>query len=271
VSSVKSSCSEWKNGSPRHAVAEEEDVEELRAVGEFDCAVVVDVGRVHAGRRLVSEEEEPEDGDRVREGHFPVLIDVAPDEGARIIQRASTSFAPTAVVAQGTTRVVEFVELVLEAFDLAPIGILVLSGWAAHWLFVGGPEAQFLLFKSWFQTLSFFGALTVATLAAMKYFGKGFLSESAERLTLSVATLCPVVGYLIEIVTSLGTFLSIGGSIALGYISLTTYWRKHIPQFATDPLGEASKSIKRAENSPSSQPDAACENAEKEKLETQLV
>jgi len=154
---------------------------------------------------------------------------------------------------------------------LAPIGILVLSGWAAHWLFVGGPEAQFLLFKSWFQTLSFFGALTVATLAAMKYFGKGFLSESAERLTLSVATLCLVVGYLIEIVTSLGTFLTIGGSIALGYISLTTYWRKHIPRFATDPLGEASKSIKRAENSPSSQPDAACENAEKEKLETQLV
>ncbi|MCZ6792893.1 MAG: hypothetical protein O7J95_04685, partial [Planctomycetota bacterium] len=122
---------------------------------------------------------------------------------------------------------------------LGVIALVVIVGWGAIWMFREGNS--FNLFREFFQTLSFCGAVVVAALVGLKLCGVQPLPGKAERHTLAVASLLPVVGYLIEIVTSLGSFLTVGGSIALAYISATTYWRKHIPQFARDPLGESSK------------------------------
>ncbi len=120
---------------------------------------------------------------------------------------------------------------------LAPISVFVIAGWVIHW--VSGGTNAFGLFSDWFQTLSFFGALTVAVLVNLRIMGKQFLPLHIDRRSVAIASLVPVVGYLFEIITSLAAFLTIGGSIALAYISATTYWRKHLPSFATEPLGSA--------------------------------
>ena len=133
---------------------------------------------------------------------------------------------------------------------LAPIAALVIVGWITLW--VGDVEPT-QLFKSWFQTLSFFGALAVVVLAIAKLFGKQLLADKYETKCLGVATLLPVAGFMIHIITTIGTFLTIGGSLALAYFSVTTYWRKSIPQFATDPLRQESPAPSRpASDTPAS-------------------
>jgi len=132
---------------------------------------------------------------------------------------------------------------------LAPIAMFVVVGWFFTWI-TGGTESV-KLFSNWFQTLSFFGALVVAVLVSFRLFSKQFLPESIDRRTVAIASLLPVLGYLLEIVTGLQTFLTIGGSIAMAYIAATTHWRKHIPQFVTSPLGdaEAAQSLPRRPSS----------------------
>ena len=96
---------------------------------------------------------------------------------------------------------------------LAPIAVLVVVGWLFTW--VTDTTAQIKLFSNWFQTLSFFGALVVAVLVSLRLFNKQFLPDNIDRRTVAIASLLPVFGYLLEIVTGLQTFLTIGGSIAM--------------------------------------------------------
>ena len=116
--------------------------------------------------------------------------------------------------------------------------VLVVVGWLTTWL---SGEESVQLFKSWFQTLSFFGALVVFVVESLRLHGKQPLSETYQRKCLAVASLLPVAGFVFHISTSVGTFLTMGGSIALAYFSATTYWRKNIPDFVTDPLGQDAK------------------------------
>jgi hypothetical protein len=120
---------------------------------------------------------------------------------------------------------------------LAPIAVLVVVGWLFTW--VTGGTAALELFSSWFQTLSFFGALVVAVLVGLRLFSRQIFPEEMDRRMVAIASLLPVFGYLLEIITSLQTFLTIGGAIAMAYIAATTHWRNHIPQFVTSPLGDA--------------------------------
>ena len=122
---------------------------------------------------------------------------------------------------------------------LGVIALWVVAGWSAVWLF--REDETFNLFREFFQTLSFCGALVVVLVVGLKLCALRVFPEKAEGRALAVASLLPVLGYLIEIITSLGSFLTIGGSIALAYISATTYWRNRIPQFATDPLGASNR------------------------------
>ena len=122
---------------------------------------------------------------------------------------------------------------------LAPISLCVVVGWVIHW--VSGGMQSLGLFLNWFQTLSFFSALAVAVIVSLRILGKSFLPSSVVRRTVAIASVVPIAGYFIEEISSLSAFLTIGGSIALAYFSATTYWRKHIPHFATDPLGESTQ------------------------------
>jgi hypothetical protein len=131
---------------------------------------------------------------------------------------------------------------------LAPIAVFVAVGWIFTWITGGTASVKF--FSNWFQTLSFSGALVVAVLVSLRLFNKRFLPESVDRRTVAIASVLPVLGYLLEIVTSLQTFLTIGGSIAMAYIAATTHWRKHLPQFVTSPLGD-SEAAQRVPERPS--------------------
>lgn len=134
---------------------------------------------------------------------------------------------------------------------LALVAILVVIGWIIAWSGTGGWVYQGL-FKSWFATLSFFGALSVATVVILKLFGIRPIPPDLERHVIPVASLLPVVGFVLEaVLRTPAALLTIGGSLALAYLSATTYWRKHIPEIAMQPLG------KDAAAEPPAQPPAA--------------
>ncbi len=117
---------------------------------------------------------------------------------------------------------------------LAPIALLVAAGWIIQWF----SWQNFGLFTRWFDTLSFLGALAVAVIVGLKLFGKRPLPPNIERQVVPIASLIPVAGFLIQSIQTIPHFLTVGGSLALAYISATTYWRKRIPELATKPLGE---------------------------------
>jgi hypothetical protein len=116
---------------------------------------------------------------------------------------------------------------------LGTIAIAVLVGWVAQW---ASAEHGFQLFKVWFETLSFCGALLIVVFVGLKLLGKQPLPAAIERQVIPIASLIPVAGFLIESVQTPYRFLTVGGSLALAYFSVTTYWRRHIPEFATRPL-----------------------------------
>jgi hypothetical protein len=120
---------------------------------------------------------------------------------------------------------------------LAAIAVLVIIGWIMTW----ASQDLFLssFFRRWSTPLSFFGALAIATLVILKVFGVRPLPPAVESKVIPIASLVPVLGFLIDKIIPFHDFLTFGGSIALAYISATTYWRRHIPTFATRPLGEA--------------------------------
>ena len=134
----------------------------------------------------------------------------------------------------------EIEKLPLTEKVISPIALLVVVGWIIRWSSTG----YFDLFKAWFATLSFLGALAVAILVGLKLFRIRPLPPKVERQVIPIASIIPVAGILIESVNSVYNFLTVGGSIALAYISATTYWRKHIPEFAMKPLGETAATEK---------------------------
>ena len=115
---------------------------------------------------------------------------------------------------------------------LAPIAVAVLVGWIVQW----SKENDIGLLRSWFDTLSFCGALAVTLLVGAKLVGKKPLPPKLERLVVPIASLVPLAGYLIDIINPIYRFLTVGGSIALAYLSATTYWRRHLPPVITQPL-----------------------------------
>jgi hypothetical protein len=115
---------------------------------------------------------------------------------------------------------------------LAPIALVILVGWIVKW----STEDRIGLLRSWFDTLSFCGALAVTLLVGAKLFGRRPLPAKLERLVVPIASLVPVAGYLFDIIDPIYKFLTVGGSIALAYLSATTYWRRHIPPIVTRPL-----------------------------------
>jgi hypothetical protein len=102
------------------------------------------------------------------------------------------------------------------------------------WVFSGSSFWSYGFFRFFFPTLSFFGALVVATLVILKVFEVRFLPSHIERLTLAIAALVPVLGLLLDSLTPIGQFLKLGGALALAYVSATAYWKKHIPEIATE-------------------------------------
>ncbi|MBN1441410.1 MAG: hypothetical protein JXA90_01825 [Planctomycetes bacterium] len=116
---------------------------------------------------------------------------------------------------------------------LGGIALVVIAGWIYVWSAGGWFGAD------WFPILSFVGALDIAAFVILKIVGISLFQPKLEKWILPVLSLLPVVGYLIQIVTSVGTFLTVGGSLALAYVSAMTYWRKHLPEFSTQPGGEA--------------------------------
>ncbi len=109
---------------------------------------------------------------------------------------------------------------------LAVIGVLVVLGW----ILSGSYFWSFGLFKGWFPTLSFLGALCVVALIVLKAVEVKFLPPGLDRKVIAVASLLPVIGLLLFSMNSFQGFLTYGGSIALAYISAMTFWRKQIPQ-----------------------------------------
>jgi hypothetical protein len=116
---------------------------------------------------------------------------------------------------------------------LGVLALLVIVGWL-----VQGKLVWTSLFKFWYPTLSFLGAITVATILVLKIFGVRPIPPAIERQVIPIASLLPIVGFLIQFLSSFDSFLTMGGSLALAYVSATTYWKKRIPEFATNPLGK---------------------------------
>jgi hypothetical protein len=116
---------------------------------------------------------------------------------------------------------------------LASIALVVIVGWILIWFQAKGLYG---LFGDTFTTLSFLGALAVATIVILKLFGVRPVPPNAEEQLIPIVSLLPVFGYLIQLLNHFSLFLTVGGSIALAYVSATTYWRSSIPHFATSPL-----------------------------------
>ncbi len=112
------------------------------------------------------------------------------------------------------------------------IALLVELGWVITWSQSGGWEYQGL--SQWFPMLSFFGALAVVALVVLKVLGIKFLPPNVEKLAIPVASLLPVLGFVIQSVISVSIFLTMVGSLAMAYVSATTYWRKHMPVLSED-------------------------------------
>jgi hypothetical protein len=144
-----------------------------------------------------------------------------------------------------------FAQLPLVEKVLVVIALVIIIGWIMTWSrspsIEGAPglgEAFERLvrpgfFSRWFTPLSFFGAMAITALVTLKVFGIRPLPPHIESKVIPIASLVPVLGYLIDLINSPAAFLTVGGSIALAYISATTYWKRRIPEFATAPLGSS--------------------------------
>lgn len=107
---------------------------------------------------------------------------------------------------------------------LGPLALLIVIGWI-----IPGSGFSERFPKEWFATVSFLAALAIATLITLKLFGRRPLPEQVERYSIAVVSLLPIVGFLITSLQSVPYFLTVGGSMALAYVSASVYWRKHIP------------------------------------------
>jgi hypothetical protein len=126
-------------------------------------------------------------------------------------------------------------KLTLAEKVLALVAVVVVAGWVVYWL---NEAHRFDLFRSPWVALSFFGALLVVVYAIVKLFGLLRLPPRIEDNFIPVVSLLPALGYLIRILMSLSELMTVGGSLLLAYLSVITYWRRQIPEFATRPLEE---------------------------------
>ncbi len=115
---------------------------------------------------------------------------------------------------------------------LAVIALIVVLGW----IFSGSAFWSYGLFKDWFATLSFLGAIIVVALLVLKAMEVKYLPPGLDKKVIAIASLLPVVGLLLSYLRTPIGFLTVGGSLALAYVSAMVYWRKHIPDFASKAL-----------------------------------
>ncbi len=124
---------------------------------------------------------------------------------------------------------------------LTIIAGLMLLGWAFRWMGYGGPpeapsDTAPAVFP-WFATFSVPSAVLVLALIFLKLNCIELLPGKGQEKILPYISLLPVLGFLIAELSSVQTFLTVGGAMALAYISATSYWRNYIPDFITNPLG----------------------------------
>ena len=124
---------------------------------------------------------------------------------------------------------------------LSIIAALMLLGWAFRWMGYGGPpepppETAPTVFP-WFAVFSIPSAVLVLALIFLKLNCIELLPGKGQEKILPYISLLPVLGFLIAELSSVQTFLTVGGAMALAYISATSYWRNYIPDFITNPLG----------------------------------
>ena len=67
------------------------------------------------------------------------------------------------------------------------------------------------------------------------------LSSKVQEKLLPCVSLLPLAGFLVQELSSFRSLLTVGGAIALAYLSATSHWRNYIPDFVTNPLGEEEK------------------------------
>lgn len=130
------------------------------------------------------------------------------------------------------------VKLSLVEKVVGAIALLVLVGWVAQGSEFTTGTRGFL--RSWFTTCSSLGSLGIATVIVLKLFEIRPLSERLERHAIALLALIPLVGLVIDSLTPITQFLTIGGSLALAYISATSFWRKHLPTIPAE-RGEPSR------------------------------
>lgn len=123
-----------------------------------------------------------------------------------------------------------FKKLRLSEKIVVSLALLVEVGWIITWSSFGGWQYSGL--SQWFPMFSFFGALVVVALVVLKVLAIKALPPNLEKHAIPVATLLPVLGFLIQSVSSISGFLTMVGSLAMAYVSATTYWRKHIPDLS---------------------------------------
>ncbi len=144
---------------------------------------------------------------------------------------------------------------------LSIIAMLMLLGWLFHALDYAGPpvatpvtatpepapettpvatpETTPAVFP-WFATFSVPSAVLVLALIFLKLNCISLIPGNGQEKMLPYISLLPVLGFLIAELGSVQTFLTVGGAVALAYISATSYWRNYIPEFITNPLGTES-------------------------------
>ncbi len=112
------------------------------------------------------------------------------------------------------------------------LALLVELGWIIAWCQTNGWAEHGL--QHWFPLLSFFGALAIVVMVVLKLLAIRFLPGNMEKYAVPIASLVPVLGLLVEYVSAVDSFLTHVGSLAMAYISATTYWRKHMPNLAEE-------------------------------------
>jgi hypothetical protein len=141
---------------------------------------------------------------------------------------------------------------------LAAIAVAILIGWIFSWT-DSDSGREFDLFSDPFAGISFLGALLLVVYVALKPFDLLPLPPRIDSKVVPILSLLPVLGYLVSILVPIYQFLTIGGAIALAYVSATIYWRKQL-EFASKTVAAT---VRETEDAP-----AAPEEAKKSRAAT---
>ncbi len=159
----------------------------------------------------------------------PSTLEMPPEPAGTPTPATTPSLAPAA---PGPDIVGNFKKLPLAEKIVCGMALLVEIGWVITWSQTGGWEYSGL--SHWFPLLSFVGALAVVALVALKVLAIRLLPPNLEKHAIPVASLLPVLGFVIQTVSTVSVFLTVVGSLAMAYVSATTYWRKHMPKLSDD-------------------------------------